>query len=360
MLRSLIWLSFILSILVSSQYRVIAQDSARPESYHLNMSHLRFEWQQWNNCGPTNITMGLSYFGYDQKQDPAARFLKPHIEDRNVNPEQMVSFVNEVASVDYGLDVKAFYTVGGDLETLKTLLAADFPVIIEEGYEPPDHDWSGHYLLLTGYDDTQALFYAYDSFRGSGGYYGREEAYDKVSNYWWQFSNTFIVLYPPARESEVMVILGDLAEPTQAYERVFTLAQERANLEPEVVWHWFNMGDALTHLGYYVEATNFFRVALDLGVDQRLLWYRHTPLEAYYRSGKFKDLAVLLQNVKLTTPYVEEFYYYTGLMLASQGQLDDARAQFEEALFYNQNDHLSVKALEALEAGTFEGVAQTD
>jgi len=42
--------------------------------------------QGWNNCGPANITMALSYYGWTKDQDYAISYLKPDREDKNVNP----------------------------------------------------------------------------------------------------------------------------------------------------------------------------------------------------------------------------------------------------------------------------------
>ncbi len=61
------------------------------------------------------------------------------------------------------------FRYGGDLDLLKRLIAAGFPVITEKGiYEPllPENtvQWGGHYALTTGYDDTQKFFVWQDSY----------------------------------------------------------------------------------------------------------------------------------------------------------------------------------------------------
>src|SRR5687767_10622758 len=124
-----------------------------PPNYKLNgITHIH---QLWNNCGPATLTMALTYFGFPANQDAAAAWLKPTSEDGNVSPWQMVDYVN----TQLPGTTRALTRVGGDLNLLKTLLANDFPVIIEAGYNPePDRlGWMGHYLLMTGYDDTQEI-----------------------------------------------------------------------------------------------------------------------------------------------------------------------------------------------------------
>ena len=66
--------------------------SMAPSSHQ--MSGFRYEPQGWNNCGPATLTMGLSYFGYQNNQTVAAAWLKPDYEDKNVSPWQMEEFVN--------------------------------------------------------------------------------------------------------------------------------------------------------------------------------------------------------------------------------------------------------------------------
>jgi tetratricopeptide (TPR) repeat protein len=329
-----------------------------PPSHKLDINRLRHEYQRWNNCGPTTLTMGLSYFGYPDNQLPAAYYLKPNTEDKNVNPWEMVSFVNEVASQT--TNVRALYRPGGDFDLIKQLLVADFPVIIEKGFEPPDEDWMGHYLLLIGYNDGEGVLFTYDSYMGHGDFQGLREPYAKIERYWWHFNNTFIVLYPSERETEVLQILGERADLNRAYELAAVAAQIRAQADAQDAWAWFNIGDALTHLGYYQQATDFFNAAFDIGLPWRTLWYRHTPLEAFYQSGKFNTVLYLVQQAKLTTPYVEEWHYYHGLVFASHGRVADAKAQFNQALTYNSNFQPARDAIAALDAGTFQPVAQTD
>ena len=57
----------------------------------ITLSGLRHEHQGWNNCGPTTLTMALSYWGRGETQYDAASVLKPDPEDKNVSPWEMAS-----------------------------------------------------------------------------------------------------------------------------------------------------------------------------------------------------------------------------------------------------------------------------
>jgi len=339
---------------------LFAQDgSTRPTSYKLNIEALRHEYQGWNNCGPATLTMALSYFDYQYDQNTAADFMKPYREDKNVSPWEMVAFVNESPFNVTGS--RALYRPGGDLELLKQLLAADFPVIIEKGYEPEGYDWMGHYLLLIGYDDTQRIFYSYDSFLGHGNFQGLREEYDYIEQMWWHFNNTFIVIYDETREAELLDLMGDNhATLDAAYAYAGQQAQLRAQEDPTDAWARFNIAESLTMLGQYDAATAFFRQAFDMRVlPWRTMWYRFTPFEAFYQNGQFDTVLELVRNNKNTTPYVEEWHYYEGLVYASRGEIDAARTAFGTALAYNSGYTAAEEALAAVNAGSFTGVAES-
>lgn len=363
--RPRIWLmtALIITLFTITPLSTFAQDDGNqsatppqlPDYYRLNIDNLTHIYQGWNNCGPATLTMGLSYFGNSGDQKPAANWLKPHYEDKNVNPWEMADYVNSVAG--QSLNVRALYRPAGNLELLKTLLAADFPVIIEEGYEPEaELGWMGHYLLLIGYDENELAFLSYDSYLGHNNFEGRREPYERLSETWSHFGNMFIVLYPPEREAEVLSLLGDLATLEQAWQMQATHFQQLATANPDNGWNWFNIGDALTHLGMYEQATDYFRIAFEKRMPWRTLWYRHTPFEAFYRSGDFDTTIQLVQDTKLTTYYVEETSYYHGLVFASQGRSEDAKAQFRQALRYNSNYTAAQDAITAIDNGTFQPV----
>ena len=89
------------------------------------------EPQLWNNCGPATLSMYLSFYNWGLTQNEAADALKPNPRDKNVMPYEMIDFVNERTAQ------RALWRYGGDFQTLKTLLSAGFPVMVENGSNPP-------------------------------------------------------------------------------------------------------------------------------------------------------------------------------------------------------------------------------
>lgn len=318
----------------------VAALSNRPAS-HINTG-FRWEQQTWNNCGPTNITMALSYYGWSRDQSYAAQYLRPQREDKNVSPHELVNFVNERS------DVRALYRIGGDIDILRSLIAAGFPVVIETGYMPEGYEWIGHYQTLSGYDDTRGTFYAHDSFLGAateGGIW--LESYTNLDNNWRAFNRVFIVVYEPIREALVMDILNTRADPIQAAEHAFNVAQTEARANPQNGFAWFNMGTSLVALGRYEEAALAFDRSTQVGLPRRMLWYQFGPFEAYYHVGRYEDV-ILYANNNLTNgaEYVEETYYWQGRAYAAQGRTQLAAEAFRTALRRNR---LYTEAQQALD-----------
>lgn len=304
--------------------------SSRPSSER--MFGIRHVKQTWNNCGPANITMALSFFGWTEDQSVAASFLKPDREDKNVNPGEMVAFVNERTGV------RAITRIGGDMNLLKDFIASGFPVIIETGYMPEGYDWIGHYQTVVGYDDILGVFYVYDSYLGTGeNGEGIAETYTDFDAKWQHFNRIFIVLYEQAREGLVRDILGDRADLTTAAENALAVAQAEARANPQNSFAWFNIGTALTRLERYEEAAAAYDQARRVGtLPWRMTWYQFGPFEAYYNSGRYDDvLALVNANLNNGAQYVEETHYWNGRVLAAQGNTSGAVAAFRRALQHN-------------------------
>ncbi len=325
-----------------------------PKTYTLNLANIRYEQQGWNNCGPTTMTMALSYYGWGQQQDTAARWMKPHTEDKNVSPWQMVRFVNENTP---STGVKSLYRIGGTPTLLKRLLTAGFPVVIEKSIQPAGEGWMGHYVLLVGYDDYAQHFLTFDSYLGSNEQQGRPIPYSVFEENWRHFNRIFMVIYPQERELELREVLGGYVDPAYGYQAALDLARTAANRDRDDKWAWFNMGTAYVAMKQYDNAAIAFEQALRLNLPFRMLWYQFGPYEAYYHIGDYNNVRALAQTAIATTPYVEESYYWMGMAYAAEGNTSAAIEQFNIALRYNSNFFPAQEAKVQVENGSF-SVAQ--
>jgi tetratricopeptide (TPR) repeat protein len=310
-----------------------AQQPAPPPSYQLNgITHI---YQDWNNCGPATLTMGLTYFGVAADQYPAARWLKPNTEDKNVSPWQMVAYVNEQLNGS----VRALQRQGGTVELLKVLISNQFPVIVEAGYDPPNdpQGWMGHYLLISGYDDATSVFVTQDSFEGPNYHY----EYTYLDDFWRHFNRLYIVLYEQSREAELMRLLGEDADPRQNAINALEQARAEAIANPNDPFAWFNMGTNFLALEMPNEAATAYDQARNVGdgLPWRMLWYQFGPYEAYLQTNRPNDV-LELARAKLNDgggQYVEETYYYGGRARALLGETERAISNLNGAISFNPN-----------------------
>ena len=284
--------------------------------------------QKFNNCGPTNLTLVLNAYGVEVGQLDVAAVIRPNYEDRNVSPGELVSYVNEQTPL-----AAAAY-VGGDVDTLRALLAAGFPVIIEKGLEPDAATgWMGHYLTVFAYDDITRHFSVRDTYLGPWQGEGLV-GYDATERDWAQFNGAFVVVYPPERAGELAQALGPaFADAGAMWARATERARTSARQRPDDPFAWFNLGASLTALAGAGDATLYdgaaaaFDEARRLGLPPRMLWYQFAPYEAYLAVGRYADVLALAEATlgNQGGQNVEETYYYQGLALRAAG--DEAGAQ---------------------------------
>lgn len=308
-----------------------------PTSYRLD--GVSFFRQGWNNCGPANLAMGLSFFNWTGTQEDTANWLKPNREDKNVTPQQMVDYVNKFTNL------RAAWRMAGSLEQLQWLVGNNFVVIVESGYEPRGEGWFGHYETVVAYDQNRRTVTVYDSYLGRASRPSIVYGETQFDNNWRTFNRNYIVIYPPNRETELIKYLGgDWYERTNRG-RAVQIAQQEASEEPNNPFLWFNLGTSLTSIGRYEEAVVAFERAFNIGLPYRMMWYQFQPYEAYLQTGRFDEVLALANNTLKTTRYVEETYYYRGRAYEMMGDNAAARVEYDNALSFNPNHSQTQAAL---------------
>ncbi len=288
-----------------------------------------YEKQDINNCGPATIAMHLRYFGWAGDQKSIAALLKPIPGDRNVNVEELVTYINTRVE---GLEVQ--YRVGGDIEILKKLIAAGFPVTVEEAFNMAesywlnDDRWAGHYLLLTGYDDETRLFSAHDSYVGPN----IRVSYQDLDKRWKAFNRVYVVVYPIYRRPEVQSILADQWGVNANRQHALEMAQRETELDPRDAFAWFNLGTNLVYFEKYSQAAIAYDQARNIGLPQRMLRYQFGPFFAYFHTGRTDDLMALTDYALARTPNSEEAMLWRGWAFYRKGDKAEAIRLFMDAL----------------------------
>lgn len=300
------------------------------------------EYQKFNNCGPANLSMALSFWGWDGDQMVTAEYLKPNTRDRNVMPYEMVDFVR--TQTEY----YAILRYGGELDWLKKFIAAGFPVLIERGFEEevPNDYWMGHYQVLTGYDDNDEVFIAQDSYVKDN----YPNTYERIKRHWRSFNYPFIVIYPPDKENEVFEILGPHVDETYNYQYA---AQKAARETTELTgdnlfFAWFNYGTSLQLLKDYFGAAQAYDTAFSVLAELhegfnpfwRITWYQTGPYFAYYNTNRYQDvidLANLTISYSSKEPAIEETWVWRGRAKFALGDIEGAIDDFRTALEWHPN-----------------------
>jgi tetratricopeptide (TPR) repeat protein len=293
--------------------------------------------------------MALYYFGQSGTQADTAAFLKPDSEDKNVSPDEMAAYARS-------LGLEAAVRVGGELNRLKQLIAAGFPVVVETWFIPEPGDQMGHYRLLIGYDDALQQFTAQDSYNGPN----VQLHYDAFDELWRVFNRVYLVVFRPEQADELSILLGEDVDDQAMYLRSLDLSYaEVSNPNAECVAYedcadglafaWFNIGSSLTGLGRHQDAAAAYDQARLLGLPWRMLWYQFGPYESYYTVGRYEDVITLATATLNVANNLEESYYWRGLAFLAQGDENRARADFQAAVKFNPAYSPAREALESID-----------
>jgi tetratricopeptide (TPR) repeat protein len=319
---------------------VRAQD---PPPASARLYGFRHEYQIWCNCGPANLMMALSYYGWAYDQTYTAQGLKPSAADKNVSPWEMVDYVNTQDALPH---LRAVWRYGGSLPVIRALIAAGFPVIVESGFNPTGEEWMGHYKTVVGYDDGPGVVWTYDSYMGAP----LSTPYAEFEADWRHFNYAFLVIYPHDREPDVLASIGSLADPDDAAAAALEVAQQDLASDPADAWAWFNAGTSAVALAQYEDAAASYDAAFEIGLPFRMLWYQFGPYAAYYHTGRLEDVLRLADDTAAVTADIEETYYWRAMAFAALGLTDDAQRELDTALRFNPHFAAAKTAVAQIEA----------
>lgn len=286
--------------------------------------------QDWNNCGPATMALYLRFYGWKGDQFTISDVIKPIRADRNVNIDELQYYVRTQAGW-----LNAEFRVGGNMLLLKQIIAAGYPVMIEESFLIGEQDfwagddhWTGHYLLLTGFDDLRRVFISQDTMRGA----------DTVVNYvdldrhWQPFNRVYMIIYPSGQTSAIQALLGADWDEATNRQHALNVAEQETQSDPNNAFAWFNLGSNLTYFEKYTQAAMAYDQARTLGLPQRMLRYQFGPFIAYFHSGRIDDLMELTEYALKRTANSEEGLVWRGWALFRQGDSKGAADEFRKAL----------------------------
>ena len=285
--------------------------------------------QDWNNCGPATLALYLRYYGWEGDQFDISDVIKPTRDDRNVNVDELVYYVRTRSGW-----LNAEFRVGGDLDILKKILAAGFPVMIEETFKtdrkywPDDDRWAGHYLLVTGYDDAAQQFTVHDSEIGPN----QKLSYAELDKNWQSFNRVYIMAFPTEMQTALENVLGEDWDVKTNRQKALEASEKETRSDPENAYVWFNYGTNLTYFERYNDAASAYDTARTIGLPGRMLRYQFGPFISYFHSMRTDDLMALTKYALEITRTSEEAMLWRGWGFYRQGNDADALNLFRAAL----------------------------
>jgi tetratricopeptide (TPR) repeat protein len=300
-----------------------------------------------NNCGPATLTMALRMYGWTGDQFSISNVIKPVRGDRNVNPDELRWWVLNNPG---GLGLKAEYRVNGNITLLKGLLAAGFPVIIEETftydtpYWPNDDLWAAHYVLLTGYDDSKAEFTIQDAFHGPN----LTVSYTKLEKDWEPFNHMYFLVYTSDEEAKLSSLLGSDWDADTNRQNALIATQAATISNPKDAFAWFDYGSNLVYFERYAEAKPAYDTARSVGLPQRMFRYQFGPFISDFFTNHTDDLLTITQDTlnmaysqeNVFTKgqyYSEEAWLWRGYALQRTGDLKGANEAWKNAIAIHPN-----------------------
>jgi hypothetical protein len=317
--------------------------------------------QRWNYCGPANLSMALTFWGWDGNRDVVGEYVKPEDDDKNVMPYEMQDFVETQTT-----GMAALVRPGGEIDLLRGLIAAGFPVLVEKGYYEYDYTgklgWLGHYQFVTGYDAAREVFIVQDTYIKDGK--DHQVSYADFIEGWRSFNYLFLVVYPADRQEQVIALLGPWADPNWAYSHALEIATAEAQTLTGIdqFFAWFNVGTSQANLQAYADAGYAFDTAFNLYASlpddgtrpYRIVWYQTWPYWAYFYSGRYQDVVNLANttlNDTISKPVLEESFYWRALAREALGDAQGAIADLRESVRLNPNFAPGWEQLDRLGAG---------
>ena len=312
---------------------------------------VKYEQQhgQRNYCGPANFSMALTYWGWDGNRDVIGKVVMPvNDKDKNVMPYELQDYITDNVP-----GMTSIIRNGGDIETLKRLVSAGFPVVVEIGVYEVDlngkYSWLGHYGFVTGYDDASQMIIYQDSYQPDPAMNpgpNRKIGYEKLIRHWRAFNYVFIVVYPVEKQNVMLNLLGPLADEEQANRHALEVAsiESKTLTDVDEFFAWFNAGTSHVALFEYADAAVAYDYAFNLyaklEVDSsvrpyRMMWFQTGPYKAYYYTNRFSDvidLANTTLNDTIAEPVLEESLYWRGMAYYMAGKIDLAVKDYRAAL----------------------------
>lgn len=305
-----------ITLIIPSQSKTLLND------YHI--------FQTFNNCGPVALSMALSYFGINESQENLGQILRPFQNAAGDNDDKSVT-LEELGEKAREYNLIPYHRPNGNIEIIKLFITHDIPVIARTLTEANED--IGHYRVIKGYDDKTGEIIQDDSLQGKNLRY----SYNEFNTLWEKFNFEYLVLVLKDKKDIAENILGHDKDEKTAWKNAVINAQKQLESDPNDIYSRFNLSVALYNTGEYQKSIEEFE-KVESKLPFRTLWYQIEPILAYYKLGNFEKVFSMSDKILTNgNRAFSEIYIIRGNIYQKQGNIDFAKHEFENAVFYNKN-----------------------
>jgi tetratricopeptide (TPR) repeat protein len=294
-----------------------------------------------NQSGSASLTMALRYWDWTGN---AIRDLQPKSTDPNILPAEILNYVESKTNL------KAIQRTAGDINTIKRLVYAGIPVIVETGLQvSSDQPWSSQYELITGFDDDWESVSILASYDIPGVY--AEIGYIDFSQDWQAYNNLFIVIFPPSLQDRVDRILGAGTSftPNDQYSSQTGAVQENVGNILYQFYDLYYQGTIEMQLNDYQLASSIYDQAFNIlnhltydGRPWQFLASKSFPYQAYFYTKQYLRIIDLATQILRNNQNQEESYYWRSLAENALGDRNSAIIDMSRAVRIDPNFKLGV------------------
>jgi len=312
---------------------------AVPRQYQISGGDHFF--QTFNNCGPTSLSMTLSFYDINVSQAELGDFLRPYQITNGDNDDKSVT-LTELAekSKEYGFT--PYHRPGGNIKLLKKFISNDIPVITRTLTRVGED--IGHYRVIFGYDDTQII--QNDSLQGRNLKY----LYQDFDQIWRPYGYEYLVLVPAEKLEIAESILGEELDNNIAWQNAVDRLEVESEANPEDSLLAFSLSVAYYNVGEYQKSVETFE-AVEEKLPFRTIWYQIEPLLAYQQLGMYEKLLPRIEKILVNDNRAfSELYQIRGEIYLERGEVGRAKQEFAQAVRYNRNFKPAIDALNNIKA----------
>lgn len=281
-------------------------------SVEVKLGNISYYPQTWNNCAPASLSMILSFYQIDISQQFIESRIKSNKNDVHISTEELQDFM---LSHNYHLHIEDGLSVLDIIEVINE----NKPVMVPIWYKRSEDDQMGHYIVITGYDDSRKIFYIKDPLDGEREYI----PYEEFDHLWKVFNRT--------------ILIPDVTAGSYNFEN------REVVQEPYDFFDWYNLG--VESMDHPETALGYFRKALVLEYPERFYWYNTKIFKTLFDTRNYRDIIHLSNETLRTCLAIEEIWYWRAKALYALSMYDEAHISIDNALKYRDSykDAISFK-----------------